>query len=195
MNNKCKQVKEVGINPDFEAAQAGNPLCHACGAEEGKKPRGRPVKKPRGRPVKIGVEKHIRITDVSMTEMINALVNHPDGGNFNQVINEALFYGLPILYEKLYGGTVTEEEKISLVKPRKKGSKYEELNAVTVQLLRETVLNATINKSILSSIFNFICEKCSDERDIIKEFNTGLLADTPEYLVSFEAEGIKKLRR
>ena len=187
MNNKCKQVKEVGINPDFEEAEAGNPLCHACGAEEGKK--------PRGRPVKIGVEKHIRITDVSMTEMINALVNHPDGGNFNQVINEALFYGLPILYEKLYGGTVTEEEKISLVKPRKRGSKDEELNAVTVQLLRETVLNATINKSILSSIFNFICEKCSDERDIIKEFNTGLLADTPEYLVSFEAEGIKKLRR
>ena len=149
MNNKRKQVKEVGINPDFEEAQAGNPLCHACGAEEGKK--------PRGRPVKIGVEKHIRI--------------------------------------KLYGGTVTEEEKISLVKPRKRGSKDEELNAVTVQLLRETVLNATINKSILSSIFNFICEKCSDERDIIKEFNTGLLADTPEYLVSFEAEGIKKLRR
>ena len=74
MNNKCKQVKEVGINPDFETAQAGNPLCHACGAEEGKK--------PRGRSVKIGVEKHIRITDVSMTEMINALVNHPDGGNF-----------------------------------------------------------------------------------------------------------------
>ena len=29
-----QQVKEVGINPDFEAAQAGNPLCHAFGAEE-----------------------------------------------------------------------------------------------------------------------------------------------------------------
>ena len=56
MNNKRKQVKEVGINPDFEATEAGNPLCHACGAEEGKK--------PRGRPVKIGVEKHGRITDV-----------------------------------------------------------------------------------------------------------------------------------
>lgn len=28
-----------------------------------------------------------------------------------------------------------------------------------------------------------------------KEFNTGLLADTPEYLGSYEAEGIKKLRR
>ena len=160
MNNKCKQVKEVGINPDFEAAEAGNPLCHACGAEEGKK--------PRGRPVKIGVEKQI---------------------------NEALFYGLPILYEKLYGGTVTEEEKISLVKPRKKGSKDEELNAVTVQLLRETVLNATINKSILSSIYNFLSEKYASDRDLIKDFNTGLLADTPEYLGSYEAEGIKRLRR
>ena len=165
MNNKRKQVKEVGINPDFETAQAGNPLCHACGAEEGKK--------PRGRPVKIGVEKHI----------------------LNQVINEALFYGLPILYEKLLGDTVTEEEKISLVKPRKKGSKNEELNAVTVQLLRETVLNATINKSILSSIYNFLSEKYASDRDLIKDFNTGLLADTPEYLVSFEAEGIKRLRR
>ena len=130
-----------------------------------------------------------------MTEMINALVNHPDGGNFNQVINEALFYGLPILYEKLLGDTVTEEEKISLVKPRKKGSKNEELNAVTVQLLRETVLNATINKSILSSIYNFLSEKYASDRDLIKDFNTGLLADTPEYLGSYEAEGIKRLRR
>ena len=187
MTKKIKQDKEVGINPDFDKAEAGNPLCHACGTED--------VKKQRGRPVKIGTEKHIRITDSDLTDKINLLMKIPGYGNFNKVINEALFYGLPILYEKLYGGTVTEEEKISLVKPRKKGSKDEELNAVTVQLLRETVLNATINKSILSSIFNFICEKCSDERDIIKEFNTGLLADTPEYLVSFEAEGIKKLRR
>ena len=41
-----QQVKEVGINPDFEAAEAGNPLCHACGAEEGKKPTQRKGKSP-----------------------------------------------------------------------------------------------------------------------------------------------------
>lgn len=46
MNNKRKQDKEVGINPDFDEAEAGNPLCHACGTED--------VKKQRGRPVKIG---------------------------------------------------------------------------------------------------------------------------------------------
>ena len=69
------------------------------------------------------------------------------------------------------------------------------LLAFVVQLLRETVLNATINKSILSSIYNFLSEKYASDRDLIKDFNTGLLADTPEYLGSYEAEGIKRLRR
>ena len=26
-----QQDKEVGINPDFDEAEAGNPLCRACG--------------------------------------------------------------------------------------------------------------------------------------------------------------------
>lgn len=144
---------------------------------------------------KIGVQRHIRIADSDMIEQIERITKLPGYESANKVINEALFYGMPILYEKLLGSTVTDEEKNKLTAPRESESSDEKFNAVTVRLLRETVLNATINKSILSSIFNFICEKCSDERDIIKEFNTGLLADTPEYLVSFEAEGIKKLRR
>ena len=144
---------------------------------------------------KIGVQRHIRIADSEMIEQIERLTKLPGYESANKVINEALFYGMPILYEKLLGGAVTEEEKETLIAPRKSGSTDEEFYAVATRLLKETALNVTINKSILSSIFNFICEKCSDERDIIKEFNTGLLADTPEYLVSFEAEGIKKLRR
>ena len=91
MKKNRKQDKEVGINPDFDEAEAGNPLCHACGAED--------VKKQRGRPVKIGTEKHIRITDSDLTDKINLLMKIPGYGNFNKVINEALFYGLPILAE------------------------------------------------------------------------------------------------
>ena len=144
---------------------------------------------------KIGVQRHIRIADSDMIEQIERITKLPGYESANKVINEALFYGMPILYEKLLGSTVTDEEKNKLTAPRESESSDEKFNAVTVRLLRETVLNATINKSILSSIFNFICEKYSDERDIIKEFNTGLLADTPEYLGSYEAEGIKKLRR
>ena len=144
---------------------------------------------------KIGVQRHIRIADSEMIEQIERLTELPGYESANKVINEALFYGMPVLCEKLLGGAVTEEEKETLIAPRKSGSTDEEFYAVATRLLKETVLNVAINKSILSSIFNFICDKYSDERNIIKEFNTGLLADTPEYLGSFEAEGIKKLRR
>ena len=144
---------------------------------------------------KIGVQRHIRIVDSEMIEQIERLTKLPGYESANKVINEALFYGMPVLCEKLLGGAVTEEEKETLIAPRKSGSTDEEFYAVATRLLKETVLNVAINKSILSSIFNFICDKYSDERNIIKEFNTGLLADTPEYLGSFEAEGIKKLRR
>lgn len=110
------------------------------------------------------------------------------------MINEALFYGMPILYEKLTGGMVTEEEKENLVAPRKSGSTDEDFYATLTRLLRETVLNVTINKSILSSTYNFISETFQDE-EILKKLNGGLLADTPEYHEQFEAEGIKNLRK
>ena len=144
---------------------------------------------------KIGVQRHIRIADSEMIEQIERLTKLPGYESANKVINEALFYGMPVLCEKLLGGAVTEEEKETLIAPRKSGSTDEEFYAVATRLLKETVLNVAINKSILSSIYNFLSEKYASDRDLIKDFNTGLLADTPEYLVSFEAEGIKKLRR
>ena len=37
MQKNRKQEKEVGINPDFDDAEAGNAHCHACGTAEVKK--------------------------------------------------------------------------------------------------------------------------------------------------------------
>ena len=93
----------------------------ACGTED--------VKKQRGRPVKIGTEKHIRITDSDLTDKINLLMKIPGYGNFNKVINEALFYGLPILAEKIGGDAVTQEERAALTTPRKIGSREEKFYA------------------------------------------------------------------
>ena len=143
---------------------------------------------------KIGVQRHIRIADSEMIEQIERLTKFPGYESANKVINEALFYGMPILYEKLTGGMVTEEERNSLIQPRTSGSTQEEFYAVLTRLLNETVLNVAINKSILSSLFNFISETFQGE-EIIKKLNNGLLADTPEYLEQFEAEGIKNLRK
>ena len=102
---------------------------------------------------------------------------------------------MPILYEKLTGGMVTEEERENLVAPKESGSPDEEFYATLTRLLKETVLNVAINKSILSSLYNFISDKYLGEQCIIQKFNNGLLADTPEYLEQFEAEGIKNLRK
>ena len=44
MKKNRKQDKEVGTNPDFDEAEAGNPLCRACGTEEMKRSKGRPGK-------------------------------------------------------------------------------------------------------------------------------------------------------
>lgn len=185
MTRKNRQDKEVGINPHFDGAQAGNPLCNACGGDE--------VKKPRGRPVKVGVEKHIRITDGIMTDRINELMSTPQYGNFNKVINDALFYGLPVLYEKVFGDGLADVE-FSEKEANNSGAPDEEFNAVVIRLLREVVLNVTINKSILSSLFN--------ERSYAIEgtkrkgnFDSGIMSDTPEYLARYEIEGIKSLRR
>ena len=185
MTKNDRQDKEVGINPDFEGAQAGNPLCRADGAGE--------MKKPRGRPVKVGVEKLIRITDSDLADQINSLMQDGGYGNFNKVISDALFYGLPILREKLVGGAVTEEERIALFKPS--GSREEEFYAVATRLMREIALNAAINKSILSSLYNFIYEITDPRSKEAKAFYGGRMSDTPEYLEQFETEGIKTVRK
>ena len=53
---------------------------------------------------------------------------------------------------------MTEEERLALSKPRESGSKEEEFYAVATRLLKETALNAAINKSILSSLYNFVSD-------------------------------------
>ena len=144
---------------------------------------------------KIGVQRHIRIVDSEMNEQIDRLTNQPGYESANKVINEALFYGLPILAEKIGGDAVTQEERAALTMPRKSGSREEKFYAVVVQLLREAVLNVTINKSILSSLYHEKSEEIAKDRDRANRFDSGLMSDTPEYLERYEAEGIKKLRR
>ena len=144
---------------------------------------------------KIGVQRHIRIADSEMNEQIDRLTNQPGYESANKVINEALFYGLPILAEKICGDAVTPEERAALTTPRKSGSREEKFYAVVVQLLREAVLNVTINKSILSSLYNLMNDMLDPKSETTKQFESGLMSDTPEYLERYEAEGIKKLRR
>ena len=144
---------------------------------------------------KIGVQRHIRITDSELNAEIERLMQQPGYESANKVINDALYYGLPILTERIFGGSVTEEARLALSKPRESGSKEEEFYAVATRLLKETALNAAINKSILSSLYNFVSDVIDPHTKEAKNLNSGLMSDTPEYLEQFEAEGIRNLRR
>ena len=143
----------------------------------------------RGRKEEIGVQKHIRIFDAGIKEKLDKIMELPQYQSFNQAINDALFYGVPVLYEKLFGEVKDEvSETIERLREPVSGSiADDEFYQVLVRLLKEIVLNATLNKSMLSSIFNACTEGFG------KEFASGGYSCTPDYLESYELKGLKAI--
>lgn len=143
---------------------------------------------------KIGIQKHIRIEDTEIRSQIDKVMQLPEYKSFNKVVNDALFYGLPILYEKLFGEISAAKEEREPPSRRKKAGGDEEFYALVVRLLRETVLNVTINKSLLSSLFNAKVLEYEGLK-VRGDFAQGLMCDTPDYLESYELDGIRSLRK
>lgn len=144
---------------------------------------------------KIGVEKHIRIADEETNSKINRIMEVPEYKSFNQVVNDALFYGLPILCEKLFGEVELSEESAPPTVRESFGGLDEKSFKVIVKLLKETVLNVTINKSILSSLFHDL-GRINKVLNLDGEmYEQGLMSDTPDYLYDYEMDGLKKMRR
>jgi len=144
---------------------------------------------------KIGIQKHIRIADSDITEQINRIMKLPEYKSFNQVVNDALFYGLPILCEKLFGKVELKEETAPPSIRQSFGGLDKKSFDVIVRLLKETVLNVTINKSILSSLFHGKSLEYKGCEVDAENFENGLISDTPDYLYDYELEGLKKMRR
>lgn len=143
---------------------------------------------------KIGIQKHIRITDSSITAQIERVMELPEYKSFNQAVNDALFYGLPILCEKLFGEATLSEETAPPSIRQGFGVDEKSFNVI-IRLLKETVLNVTINKSILSSLFHGKCLEYKGCKVDANDFADGLKSDTPDYLNDYEIEGLKKMRR
>ncbi len=141
---------------------------------------------------KIGVEKHIRITDEETNRQIDRVLKLPEYKSFNQVVNDALFYGLPILCEKLFGEAELSEETAPPSQRQSFGGLDEKSFNVLVRLMKETVLNVTINKSILSSLFHGKCLEYKGCKVDAENFESGVISDTPDYLNDYEISGLKK---
>lgn len=144
------------------------------------------------------IDRHIRITDMDMLKQIDEIMERPQYKSFSKVINDALFYGLPVLRKELFG-EVTIDEQSTPTRPQINGSRLDdELFDTIVRLLKETVLNVTINKSILSSLFHDIArvnKVLQLGNDMNEMYEQGLMSDTPDYLYDYETDGLKKLRQ
>ena len=143
----------------------------------------------------VRARRYIRITDIDLWQKIDEISKTEKyKKSFNLIINDALFYGLPVLYEKVFGEVKGKEEDMatlrnSAIEDSSKGEDYR----VIVRLLKEIVLNGTINKSMLSSIFNACKEGYNGETVSGKEFEAGGYAGTPDYLESYELKGLKTI--
>lgn len=137
--------------------------------------------------------RYIRINDVDSRDLIDKIAQDDRyKKHFNKIINAALFYGLPILY-KIYG-EVKLEETSPVQQPNILWFDKKQFNVIE-RLLREIVLNATINKSILASLFNTMSKEIEGRKVDSKQFEDGYFSDTPDYLNDYEIQGLKNLRK
>ena len=144
------------------------------------------------------VDRHIRIWDTESLRQIDKIMEYPEYKSFSKVINDALFIALPIMLNRLEGNeeVTLSNEQVKPYKPITQAKiMRDEANDTVIKLLRETVMNVVINKSILSSLYHAIGrlnEQCGINNELYEQ---GLMSDTPDYLEDFELQQIKKLRQ
>ena len=137
-------------------------------------------------------------TDIDKLRTIKKYEN-----SFNQLINDALDYGLPMLI-KAEMEDVKTNEKYKIEEPPTENYPQKELDMYyrldelleeIIGILQEVVLTATINKSLLCSLFNQKVKDLSIAGLLGLSLKNGDLRDTPEYLESYERRGIREINK
>ena len=141
--------------------------------------------------------KYIRINDDEIWEYIKKIMElEPYRKSFNKVINDALKCGFPILYNSLFNIVEEKEENNTSIKMvRKINGVDENYFSQITNLIKEVVLNVTINKSILCSLYGIKEIEIEGGKVDIKKIKKGAYRDTPDYLIDYEINGLNELRK
>ena len=150
----------------------------------------------------VRARRYIRILDEDKWVDIDKLLTLKKYENsFNQLINDALDYGLPLLVKAEFGA-IDESEFVMDEPVMEEGMWNEEANQQLDELINnlmllmeEVVLNATINKSLLCSLFNVKSRELSGIPTRVENLKSGAFRDTPEYLESYERRTIREINR
>lgn len=111
------------------------------------------------------------------------------GNSFNQLINNALDLGLPLLIKAEFGEIDEEERIYSTIH-----SKDEEFYGQVVRLFGEVIMNLNINKSILSSLFEAKRLELTHRPVSGEAFATGCFQDTPKFAEDYELRTLRSLK-
>lgn len=136
--------------------------------------------------------RYIRITDDGKWAQIDKLSElNKYGNSFNRLINDALDYGLPQLIKAEFG----EIDKIEQVRSETQtNSKDEEFYGEVIRLLGEIIVNATVNKSMLSSLFEARRLELKGRAVSGDAFERGAFQETPRYIEDYELRALRELR-
>ena len=138
------------------------------------------------------VRKFISIYNESIWEQIDKLMTLPQyEKTFNGVINDALYFGLPLLVKSAFGEIDYEEESKKFDADH---SKEEEFNGQVVRLFGETIMNMNINKAILSSLFEAKRLELMHKPVSAEAFATGCFQDTPNFAIDYELRTLRSLK-
>jgi len=136
--------------------------------------------------------RYIRITDADKWELIDKLSTLDKYDNsFNQLINDALDYGLPLLIKTEFGDIEDEETEGNRHSAH---GKDEEFYGQVVRLMREMIMNANINKALLSSLFEVKNMELQHRPVSPTAFETGCYQDLPKFAEDYELRTLKSLR-
>lgn len=71
----------------------------------------------------------------------------------------------------------------------------EEYFSDIAKLLKELIIDVTVNKSILCSLYNERARALNKESVSGKKFEEGRYAETPDYLSDYEIRSLRSLRK
>ncbi len=135
-------------------------------------------------------KQYISVKDADMLSMIEKLL--PYYKSFNQLANDALQLGLPILLKSKLDNTVQLDEQ-----PRPQQievmSMPDERIYEIVRLLQEIVMNTSISKWLLCSLFNAKNSELHDKSVSGQQFEGGAMRDTPSCLAKYEVDMLNEI--
>ncbi len=141
---------------------------------------------------------YFRLRDEENWQMIDRLMTLPHyANNRASLINNALTYGLPKLIEEEFGektlkGEPNEQPTEKSVVQVQEAIPDERIDQL-IRLLQEIVMNTTISKSLICSLFNVKSAELRGKPTSAEKFDGGAMRDTPTCMTKYEIERLNEM--